>query len=285
MRGTTMRTVRTTIAVLLCGLVAAMAAPVPAGAAQQGAYLRLAHLSPDTPRVDVTVSAFGAPSDSEQLDGVGYGDVSAYRRIDTGTYTIAMRPAGADEKSDPVISATLDAVAGRAYTVAGLGPFDDLALRVLDDDISLPPAGTSRMRVVNAAPLAGDLAIRRDGTAVIERASFGDATAYAVVPAGTSTLTVAPFDGAATELPVDLTAGSVYTVLVLQRDGKLSAALRQDAKGAEVVPDGGVETGLGGTAGDPGGTAVWSLALLAAVVMVVTVVVVGAVLPRRRRVA
>jgi hypothetical protein len=274
--GNTMRTIRTTLAVLLCGLTAALAVPVPAAAAQEGAFLRLAHLSPDTPQVDVTVTAFGAAERTEQLDGVGYGDVSAYQQIQVGTYTIAMRPAGASPATDPVISATLDAVAGRAYTVAGLGAFANLALRVLDDDISLPPEGMSRMRVVNAAPLAGDLAIRREDTAVIERAAFGDATAYAVVPAGATTLTVAPFDGAPTDLPVTLDAGSVYTILVLQHDGKLSAALRQDAAGAEVVPDGGVETGLGGTSI---GADVWPWVLLAALVAA------GAVVPRHRRVA
>lgn len=236
------------LGVLACALAAVVAVPVPAGA-QTGAFLRLAHLSPDTPSVDVTVSAFGTPDGSQVVKGVSYGDVSAYQTITPGTYTIAMRPAGADPSSDPVISATLDAVAGRAYTVAGLGRFTNLALRVLDDDISLPPAGQARMRVVNAAPLTGALSIRRDETPVIENAEFGAASPYTTVPAGPATLTVAPADNAPTTLPVTLAAGGVYTVLVLQHDSVLSAAVRLDAQGAAVVPNGGVETGFGGTAG------------------------------------
>lgn len=271
-----LRSVRSIFAVLLCTMIAALAAPVPA-TAQAGAFLRLAHLSPDTPKVDVTVSAFDAPDRSQELKGVGYGDVSEYQQIEPGSYTIAMRPAGAAPSTDPVISATLDAVAGKAYTVAGLGAFADLALRVLDDDISLPPPGQSRMRVVNAAPLAGNLSVRRAEAAVIERAAFGDATAYAVVPAGPTVLTVTPDDAAPTNLPVTLEAGSVYTVLVLQRDGVLSAALRQDARGAEVVPHGAVETGLGA----PGGPDFGPWLLVALMVMVAGVVV----LSRRRRVA
>jgi hypothetical protein len=242
-----MRTLLVKLGALACALAAVVAVPVPA-AAQTGAFLRLAHLSPDTPNVDVTVSAFGTP-DGQVVRGVGYGDVSAYQTIKPGTYTIAMRPAGADPKTDPVISATLDAVEGRAYTVAGLGAFANLSLRVLDDDISLPPAGQARMRVVNAAPLAGALSIRRDAAPVIENAEFGDASPYTMVPSGAATLTVAPADAAATTLPVTLEAGGVYTVLVLQRDGALSAAVRLDARGSAVVPNGGVETGFGGTAG------------------------------------
>jgi len=273
-----MRNLSLKLGALACALAAAVAVPVPA-AAQTGAFLRLAHLSPDTPSVDVTVSPFGTAEGSQVVKGVGYGDVSEYQRIEPGTYTIAMRPAGADPKTDPVISATLDATDGRAYTVAGLGKFASLALRVLDDDISLPPAGQARMRVVNAAPLAGELSIRRDDASVIEGAAFGDASPYTVVPAGKATLTVAPVDASPSKLPVNLEAGGVYTILVLQREGVLSAAVRQDARGAAVVPHGAVETGFGGTADSGLGLGVLLLACAAAAGGVLVLAM------RRRRVA
>ncbi|MET1072503.1 MAG: DUF4397 domain-containing protein, partial [Umezawaea sp.] len=76
-------------------LFALLAVPVPAQAAG-GCYLRLAHLSPDTPSVDVTVTAFSRPDWSVTIKGVGYGALSDYQRIETGTYTVAMRPSGAD---------------------------------------------------------------------------------------------------------------------------------------------------------------------------------------------
>ncbi|HWM05287.1 MAG TPA: DUF4397 domain-containing protein [Actinophytocola sp.] len=268
------------LAVLVSAAAVVLLAPLPASAAQSVSFLRLAHLSPDTPQVDVTVTKFDQPNKSQVVKGVGYGAVSEYQRIEPGSYTVAMRPAGADPKSEPVISTTLEAAKGRAYTVAGLGRFADLALRVLNDEIGLPPAGQSRMRVVNAAPRAGDLSIQREGTAVIERAAFGNASSYVYVPAGQTTLTVAPVEAAATNLPINLEAGSVYTVLVLERDGALSAAVRQDARGATVVPNGAVETGLGGTADDDTGL---RLLLLAAAGLAGA----GAVLlvVRRRRIA
>jgi uncharacterized protein DUF4397 len=231
---------------LLTGALAFVATPT-AGAATTS-YVRLAHLSPDTPAVDVTVTAFNKPASAQTIKGVKYGDVSSYQRVPTGTYTIAMRPAGADPKTPPVISATLDATDGHAYTVAGLGKFATLALRVLDDDIALPPAGRAKMRVVNAAPTAGSLTIQRDGVAVINDAAFGQASAYSLVQAGQGKLTLLPKSASDTSLSVTLAPGGVYTVLVLEHDNTLTAQVRLDAKGAQVVPNGPVETGYGGTA-------------------------------------
>jgi hypothetical protein len=240
------RSARRASVAVVAALFGLLAVPLPAQAVG-GCYLRLAHLSPDTPAVDVTVTAFSRPDWSVTIKGVAYGALSDYQKIETGTYTVAMRPAGADPASKPVISATIDGSDGKAYTVAGLGKFASLSLAVLNDDIGLPPAGQARMRVVNAAPLAGDLAVRRGDDAVVEHAVFGQAGGYNLVPAGKTVLKLAPQQGTNTELPIDLQAGSVYSVLVLEKDGVLSATARQDAKGAEVVPTGGIEAGLGGT--------------------------------------
>jgi uncharacterized protein DUF4397 len=250
-----MQAIRNSLAVLAAVLLIPLLIPLSAQAAS-GAFLRLAHLSPDTPAVDVTVTAFGRPDWSIVLKGVGYGDVSSYQRVEPGTYTVAMRPAGADPASPPVISATLDATDGRAYTVAGLGKFASLGLKVLGDEISLPPAGQARMRVVNAAPLTGSIAVSREGTPVIDNAGFGQASDYVLVPAGHTSLKLTPLNVApaqSTSVPVTLDAGGVYSVLVLEKAGVLSTTVRQDAKGAQVVPAGPVETGLGGAASEPGG--------------------------------
>jgi len=241
------RSARRASVAVVAVLFGLLAVPVPAQAAG-GCYLRLAHLSPDTPAVDVTVTAFSRPDWSVTIKGVSYGALSDYQKIETGTYTVAMRPAGADPSSKPVISATIDGADGKAYTVAGLGKFAGLSLSVLNDDIGLPPAGQARMRVVNAAPLAGDLAVRRGDDSVVEHAVFGQAGEYKLLPAGKTTLKLAPQQGSNTELPIDLQAGSVYSVLVLEKDGVLSATARQDAKGAEIVPTGGIEAGFGGSA-------------------------------------
>jgi hypothetical protein len=247
---TARRSLSTIAVLLLTGSLAFVAAPMANAATTS--YVRLAHLSPDTPAVDVTVTPFDNPAGAQTIKGVKYGDVSSYQRVPTGTYTIAMRPAGADPKTPPVISATLDATVDHAYTVAGLGKFATLALRVLDDDITLPPPGRAKMRVVNAAPTAGALTIQRDGVAVIKDAPFGQASGYSLVQAGEGKLTLLPKSASDTSLSVTLAAGGVYTVLVLERNNTLTAQVRLDAKGAQVIPNGPVETGYGGTAPSDG---------------------------------
>ena len=132
-------TVRRGLAVLLlAGLASLLGAAPSAGAADTG-MLRLAHLSPDTPSVDVYVDSVSSPDTGIVLSGVGYGTVSGYQSVPAGTYTVSMRSAGAPVTSAPVLSTTVTVDAGAAFTVAGVGPFAQLGLEVLDDDLT-PPA-------------------------------------------------------------------------------------------------------------------------------------------------
>ena len=69
--------------------------------------MRLAHLSPNTPAVDVYLYSFGDSSAEQVLHHVGYGVVSAYEPLAAGDYTVAMRAAGAAATTKPVLSASL----------------------------------------------------------------------------------------------------------------------------------------------------------------------------------
>src|SRR5690349_11666487 len=124
----------------------------PASAAAAGVgYVRLAHLSPDTPNVDVYLSAVGGSAEPRVFPGVGYGVVSAYLTLPTGVYAVAMRTAGAPASSPPVLTTQVDVAAGGAYTVAGVGRHADLGLRVIDDDLTLPTGATAKVRIVQAS--------------------------------------------------------------------------------------------------------------------------------------
>ena len=101
-------------------------------------WVRLAHLSPNTPAVDVYLYSFGDPSAELVLHHVSYGTVSPYEAIAAGDYTVAMRAAGAAATTKPVLSASLTVAPGGAYTVAGLGPESGLRLQVLQDRADHP---------------------------------------------------------------------------------------------------------------------------------------------------
>jgi uncharacterized protein DUF4397 len=221
----------------------------PASAAGYG-YVRLAHLSPDTPDVDVYLSSVTGAIKEQVFPGVGYGVVSAYERLPTGTYAVAMRLAHASPSTDPVLSTEVTVAAGKAYTVAGVGMHAELGLKVLDDDFTLPSAGKSKIRIIQASIKSPVLDVSLAGGSVIAQGvPFATTTDYRLVEPGTWTVQVEP-SGGGTEatLAAHVTAGNVYSLLVLDGQSGLTAELRPDAGRSGGLPFAGVATGAGGTA-------------------------------------
>src|SRR3954470_5728403 len=247
-----MRTIRAVLVLLLA--LAGLGVPAVALAAQpEGpAYLRLAHLSPDTPTVDVYVDSAADPSRSFVVPGVGYGAVSDYKPLPPDSYVISMRAAGAPASSPPVISASVDAKPGAAYTVAGTGRSADLGLTVLNDKLDTPPAGKASVRVINAALSTPSADVGPvNGPAWATGVAFGTETDYRDCPLGNWDLKVTAGDASKT-LPLTLEHNSSYTVLLVDKGNGLEPQVKRDSTGVGTVPTGGVNTGMGGAAGpDP----------------------------------
>src|SRR5262247_1651830 len=91
-------------ALLAAGLAPSIVEAAPAAAAGPVGYVRLAHLSPDTPDVDVYLSTVGSTAAPKVFPGVGYGVVSIYLTVPIGTYAVAMRAAGAPATDPPVLT-------------------------------------------------------------------------------------------------------------------------------------------------------------------------------------
>src|SRR6266487_5047085 len=70
-------------------------------------WIRLAHLSPNTPPVDVYLYSFGNSHAMIVLRHVSYGTVSGYQSVRSGDYTVAMRSAGAAASAKPVLSTSV----------------------------------------------------------------------------------------------------------------------------------------------------------------------------------
>jgi Domain of unknown function (DUF4397) len=247
---------RRVVPVLLAALVAALSllplTAIRATAAAMPGYVRLAHLSPDTPKVDVWVTSFRGAKFSAKFPSVGYGTLSAYQRLSPGTYTVAMRQPGASKNSAPLLSTNVIVASGKAYTVAGVGRFANISLKVLTDDLSRPTAGHARMRVVQASSVAPVIDVgTTTGKAIASDVRFPSTTSYAEVPAQKWTLEAKPLEAGVktVEQSVQVNAGSIYTVLVLDKGTKaVQLAVRTDAAGSATLPVGSVDTGLGGMA-------------------------------------
>jgi Domain of unknown function (DUF4397) len=235
---------------VLVGLGVALFSAVPAAAQDAVGYVRLAHLSPDTPKVDVYLDKFGDSSFKEQVfPHVGYGDSSKYMALPVGTYTIAMRAENAPASSPPVITTQVTVEDGKAYTVAGVGKFAALGLKVLTDDLSRPTGGKAKVRVIQASVKAPIIDVSLpDGTSIGSNVAFATTTDYQIVSPGTWTLHLQPKPaGPGATLSAPLVAGSVYSLLVIDKGSGLWLTLLNDASGGSTAPNGAVEAGLGGT--------------------------------------
>jgi hypothetical protein len=264
---------KTTLAALAALLLAACGddedtalAPGGDASATAPARVRIAHLSPDAPRVDVCLAAagtgrFGAPVLEGAGGGTGlaYGEVTRYVEVAAGSYDVRVVAAAAADCTTPAVPDTAGVAvgAGRAYTVAATGLVAPeagepaFALVPFADDTAVSP-GKVKLRFIHASPgtPAVDVGTGAGGsfTPVFTAVSFpetdGDASPSGYVetdPLSGVTLSARATGTAedALVLPgVTLPAGAIVTVFaagLLGSDPPLSAL---------VCPDGADAAGL-----------------------------------------
>ena len=253
----------------VCVLVGALGTSV--ASAEAPGLLRVAHLSPDTPAIDVAIAPLTGADPvtdpgNDLAAGLRYGDVGAFAELPPGGYAVSLRRAGSHRSTPPALSERIVVPPGGAVTVALTGPFAGAALQALHEDLSPVPPGSARVRVLAAAATAPSLDLSRaGGPDLASGLPFGGAGDPVTVPAGPAVLRIDGGDGAV-DVPADLAPGSVATLLVLDGpDGGLTLRVVGDAAAPAVVPTGGVEAG-GGPPSPEAGWPVAALALSAAAV-------------------
>ena len=232
-------------------------------------WIRLAHLSPNTPPVDVYLYSFGNSHAMIVLHHVAYGTVSPYERVKVGEYTVAMRGAGAAPSTQPVLSASVQITPGGAYTVAGMGPAKGLRLQILPDRLTTP-RGRSLVRVIQASLRYQKITVDANHRTLAKQLIFAHVTSYVSTPPGSFNVHFAGM-GAKGSADISLAAGTIHTLVVLDSSHNgLQIANLEDAAGSAVMPGGGAATGLGGTAPAPGlSPALWA-GLVAAGALIAT---------------
>jgi Domain of unknown function (DUF4397) len=254
---------------LLLGIPAATTAFASPAATGTG-WIRLAHLSPNTPPVDVYLYSAGNSSNAEiVLHHVAYGTVSPYESVAAGDYSVAMRASGASPTSQPVLSTSVTIKAGHAYTVAGMGPYSGLRLQVLEDQLTTP-TGQSLVRVIQASLKEKVVKVTFGSTVLASSLAFAAVSPYQTVTPGTETVTVTGSGDSATS-SVTFLAGTVHTLVVLDGANGLEIANLEDASGSGTPPAGGVSTGFGGTAPHgPGSPLPWLVIIGAGALLALT---------------
>lgn len=276
--------------VLLGGASLLTAVPASAQTPTPG-QLRLGHLSPSTPAVDIYL---GPPGAVALLAGdAGYGAVTGYRSLDPGRYDVELRPAGAAADSAPALTSAVDVAPGSVQSLLffDTGAGGAAQGQLLADDLTAVPR-SGRVRVVQAADGIGPVDVQAaGGPRLATDLAYGTTTDYAVVEARPWDVAIAA-GGRTVQAVLDVAAGSVSTVVVTtDPQGALTVTPLVDLPGragaglpglpelsgppvaapgepaAPPMPQGGVPAGGGATAGGPDPTPVL-LGIVGAVLLV-----------------
>jgi hypothetical protein len=183
------------------------------------AQVRVVHGSPDAPPVDVLVDNRKVVSDLPYLDDSGYLAVAPGQR------NLKVNAAGT---TTTVIDVDATLMARQAYTVLAANYLAAIEPLLLEDDLSEPPAGQARLRVVHGAAgapnvdvyiTAPDAPLQQPTLTDVPFLGFSD---YLTVPAGSYRVRVTPTGDSTVVIdtgPVGLAAGDVRTGIAVDTPG------------------------------------------------------------------
>ena len=166
----------------------------------------------------------------------------------------SMRPAGSPATDEAVLRVSADLAANTSYTFAAFGRQAELNTDLLTDDLSAPPPGQGRVRLIQAAIDGCGRRQHRGRPLLAQDADLGSVGNYVAVPAGAWEVTAEgdSADPVVENLTVEPGAVSSLVVLDGNGTGNLQIISVNDAAGATagagVAPAGGVDTGGGGLA-------------------------------------
>ena len=149
--------------------------------------IRVLHLSPDAPAVDVFVNS----GDDATVADLAFGEGTGYLDIPADTYSFQIAAAGATAADAVLNIDDLPLAADTSYTAVAIDYLDNISALALVDDYDGIAAGDIRLQIVHAAPGVPQVdiwVISDDGaTPLLENVDFG---VYATVdvPAAAYTL-------------------------------------------------------------------------------------------------
>jgi hypothetical protein len=295
---------RKTAALAAVALTAILISPAlsgRAGAAATDGFVRLGHFALGTGPVD------------EYVDGVvvakavAYTQVTSYSEATAGPHAIALRPAGAAATAQPLTVLTVSVAPAASSTIAIVAGAGGIVASVYPDDLSAPPAGTAKVRLIHAvaaipavnvfvspapAPTAASptaivvspTAVALPSSPAFANLAFGAASPYGDLTAGSYEVDLQAADTgqvvlAAHSWPV--AADTIASVVMLQGDQGVTLEVLRDAAGTLSTPAGAMATGAGGSAHGSGLTFPGGLPLAAATLVALAAMAATIVLRRR----
>lgn len=194
---------------------------------RKNVLVRVAHLVPGAPNVDLFVD------NAKTFDNATYKRVSPYKEIPEGEHKYYLRQAGQDTAQPLAEGDERMSDVGAHYTVLAVptslvGRPD---LKIIKDDYAAPADGKAKVRVIHAALGTGDVDVVANGVseALFDNISFTDDEDYkAINPLdGTLEIRLEGKNIAVATLPDTIfEAGKLYTIFVV---GSPTGAARVEA--------------------------------------------------------
>ena len=172
-------------------------------------YVRFVSLLP----ADTPVALY---FDTRQVaDNVRPDSGAGYRAVMARTYEAAVRRAGSGPAGKIVAEQPVQLTPLYYYTLIVYGSAESPQLAFLDDNPKLPSHGMSRLRLFNAVPGAGMLALRQSGQLITATTGEGEASPYQQVKL-TASLDIAASAAAAPFFRLPALPGSarVFTAII-----------------------------------------------------------------------
>lgn len=205
-----------------------------------GARIRIVHLSPDAPAVDIYANG------GLLVSALSYQDSTGYVSVPAGTYAIDIRAAGAPSASTPAFSipalgldANIDYTAVATGFLGSSNPADAFRVLPLVDDYGSALPGQIRARILHASPDAPTVSIDvgNDGSNEVPAlARFADTGSDGVALPSDTSLQVGIANGLTAFTIPGLPAGVEATVIAAGRLGAARAS-EDDAFGLYALVD------------------------------------------------
>lgn len=192
------------------------AAPAARDAAQRDtALVRVLHAIPGGEVSDVFAG------DQVAFNQLGYRSLTPYKELAAERTTFRLRPANQD-RAEPLAEESEGLGAGKHYTIVILPgeKAKPATLKVLADDLVPPSEGKAKVRVVNASPDAGSVAVFVGGrtSPLVKGVSAASASDYMETEPIQGTLEVRADRAVVASIPqTSIEPGGLYTVFLLGR--------------------------------------------------------------------
>jgi hypothetical protein len=230
----------------------------PARAAVADAAVRVVRFTASGSAVTAQFAGYAGGGRTLSVPAGSAPSADGYAPLAPGLYVVTVRSAL------PVSALlTMRVRPGAAYTVGVLVHAGTVQALLVHDDLTAPPPGFGRVRLVLAAAVAPRAAVTlAAGPVLADAAPFGTVTGYHTVRAGSWPVTVTAATAAGRVVPrrriphlvaeVAIPSGSLTTLVVVDAPaGRLAVRAITDAVGASRRPGGPVPAGGGGMAASP----------------------------------